>query len=49
MEQESYKTALARYDMVSMYMSSTAYAKFAQETFAREKTLVEKLGLAKPA
>lgn len=47
MEQESYKTALARYDMVPMYMSTAAYQKFAQETFAREKALVEKLGLAK--
>ena len=49
MDQDSYKTALARYDMVPMYMSSTGYTKFAQETFAREKALVEKLGLAKPA
>ena len=49
MEQDSYKTALARYDMVPMYMSSTGYTRFAQETFAREKVLVEKLGLAKPA
>ena len=48
MEQESYITALKRYDMVPMYMSSAAYLKFAQETFAREKALVEKLGLAKP-
>lgn len=47
MEQDSYKTALARYDMVPMYMSSAAYSKFAAETFAREKALVEKLGLAK--
>ena len=47
MELDSYKTALARYDMVPMYMSSTAYAKFAQDTFAREKALVTKLGLAK--
>jgi tripartite-type tricarboxylate transporter receptor subunit TctC len=47
MEQESYKTALARYDMVPIYMSSEGYAKFAQETFTREKALVEKLGLAK--
>ena len=46
MEQDSYKTALARYDMVPMYMSSVAYAKFASETFVREKALVEKLGLA---
>lgn len=48
MEHESYITALKRYDMVPMYMSSAAYLKFAQETFAREKALVEKLGLAKP-
>lgn len=47
MEQDSYKTALARYDMVPMHMSSAAYSKFAAETFAREKALVEKLGLAK--
>lgn len=49
MEQENYKTALARYDMVPIYMGSAAYTKFAQETFLREKALVEKLGLAKPA
>ena len=49
MEQESYKTALARYDMVPMYMSTAGYTKFAQDTFLREKALVEKLGLAKPA
>jgi hypothetical protein len=31
-----------------MYMSTAAqYQKFAQDTFAREKALVEKLGLAK--
>jgi tripartite-type tricarboxylate transporter receptor subunit TctC len=47
MEQDSYKTALARYDMVPMYMSSAGYSKFAQETFLREKALIEKLGLAK--
>ena len=49
MEQDAYKTALARYDMVPMYMSSAQYQKFAQDTFAREKALVEKLGLAKPS
>ena len=48
MEQESYRTALGRYDMVPMYMSTAAYQKFAQDTFTREKALVEKLGLAKP-
>ena len=48
MEQESYVTALKRYDMVPMYMSSAQYQKFAQDTFVKEKALVEKLGLAKP-
>ncbi len=47
MEQDAYKAALARYDMVPMYMGSAAYQKFAQDTFTREKALVEKLGLAK--
>ena len=47
MEEPSYVQALARYDMVPMYMSSAGYAKFAQETFLKEKALVEKLGLAK--
>ena len=46
MEQETYRTTLARYDMVPMYMSSAQYQKFAGDTFAREKALVEKLGLA---
>ncbi|MCF8211633.1 MAG: tripartite tricarboxylate transporter substrate binding protein [Rhodoferax sp.] len=48
MEQESYVTALARYDMVPMYMSTEGYQKFAQETYLRERALVEKLGLLKP-
>ena len=47
MEDPSYVAALARYDMVPMYMSSAGYSKFAQETFVKEKALVEKLGLAK--
>jgi tripartite-type tricarboxylate transporter receptor subunit TctC len=47
MEDPSYVQALARYDMLPIYMDSTQYTRFAQETFAREKALVEKLGLAK--
>ncbi len=47
MEQDSYKTALARYDMVPKYLSSTAYTQFAKDTFVKEKALVEKLGLLK--
>ncbi len=49
MEEPSYVAALARYDMLPMYMSSAAYTKFAQDTFATEKALVEKLGLVKPS
>lgn len=47
MEDPSYVQALARYDMVPMYMSPVQYTRFAQETFATEKALVEKLGLVK--
>ena len=49
MDMDSYKTALAKYDMQPMYMSSSAYLKFAQDTFKRERELVEKLGLLKAA
>ncbi len=48
MEEPSYVAALGRYDMLPIYMSSGDYAKFAQTTFAREKALIEKLGLSKP-
>ena len=47
MEQPHYLDALKRYDMVPIYMSSAQYKKFAQDTFAREKALIDKLGLAK--
>ena len=47
MEQTSYTNALAKYDMVPMYMSTAGYTRFAQETFVREKALIEKLGLLK--
>ena len=47
MDMDSYKTALAKYDMTPTYMSSVGYLKFAQETFKRERALVEKLGLLK--
>jgi tripartite-type tricarboxylate transporter receptor subunit TctC len=49
MEEQSYVQALAKYDMLPIYMGSAAYEKFAQDTFAREKALIEKLGLAKKA
>ena len=48
MEQPAYVEALQRYDMVPIYMSSAQYTRFAQDTFAREKALIEQLGLARP-
>jgi len=48
MDEPSYVQALAKYDMVPIYMGPAQYTKFAQETFATEKALVDKLGLAKP-
>lgn len=48
MEDPAYVQVLNRYDMLPNYMSSEDYARFAQDTFTREKALVEKLGLAKP-
>ncbi|GAC1355671.1 MAG: tripartite tricarboxylate transporter substrate binding protein [Variovorax sp.] len=47
MEEPSYVASLGRYDMLPNYMSSADYTKFAQDTFGREKALIEKLGLAK--
>jgi tripartite-type tricarboxylate transporter receptor subunit TctC len=47
MEDPSYVAALAKYDMLPIYMSSAQYTKFAQDTFTREKALIDKLGLAK--
>jgi tripartite-type tricarboxylate transporter receptor subunit TctC len=49
MEDPAYVQALNRYDMLPNYMSSAQYTRFAQETFNREKALIEKLGLTKPA
>ncbi|MES2184481.1 MAG: tripartite tricarboxylate transporter substrate binding protein [Pseudomonadota bacterium] len=48
MEDPAYVQALNRYDMLPNYMSSAQYTRFAQETFNREKALIEKLGLGKP-
>ncbi len=48
MEEKSYVDTLAKYDMLPVYMGTAQYQKFAEETFAREKALIEKLGLARP-
>jgi tripartite-type tricarboxylate transporter receptor subunit TctC len=49
MEEPSYVAALGRYDMLPNYMGTADYSRFAQETFLKEKALVEKLGLGKPS
>jgi tripartite-type tricarboxylate transporter receptor subunit TctC len=41
--------ALAKYDQQLMPMNPAQYTRFAEETFRREKALVDKLGLAKPS
>ncbi len=48
MESPTHVEALARYDQQLMPMNPQQYQRFAEETFRREKALVEKLGLAKP-
>jgi len=48
MEDPSYVATLAKYDMLPDYKSTADYTKFAQDTVAREKVVIEKLGLAKP-
>jgi tripartite-type tricarboxylate transporter receptor subunit TctC len=49
MEQPSHVEALAKYDQQLMPMNPTQYSRFAEETFKRERALVDKLGLAKPS
>ncbi len=46
MEEPSYVASLARYDMLPDYKSSAQYTQFAKDTVAREKVIIEKLGLA---
>jgi tripartite-type tricarboxylate transporter receptor subunit TctC len=48
MEMQNHRDILAKYDQELMYMSSAEYTKFAQETFLKEKAIIEKLGLNKP-
>ncbi len=49
MEMPSHVEVLAKYDQALMYMGPAQYTRFAEDTYKREKVLVEKLGLAKPA
>lgn len=48
MEDPSYIAALAKYDMLPDYKSSADYTQFAKDTVAREKVVIDKLGLSKP-
>ena len=48
MEEPSYVAALGRYDMLPDYKSTAQYTQFAQDTMAKEKAVIDRLGLAKP-
>ncbi|MEO5772322.1 MAG: tripartite tricarboxylate transporter substrate binding protein [Burkholderiaceae bacterium] len=49
MGEANHVDALAKYDQVLLPMNPAEYGRFAEETFRREKALVDKLGLAKPS
>ena len=49
MGEPNHVEALARYDQMLLPMNPAEYGRFAEETFRREKALVDKLGLAKPS
>ena len=48
MEMPNHVEVLAKYDQHLMPMNPAQYTRFAEETYRREKALVDKLGLAKP-
>jgi len=48
MAEANHVEALAKYDQQLMPMNPAQYTRFAEETFRRERVLVDKLGLAKP-
>lgn len=45
MEEPSYKEALVRFDMEPFYMGPEDYTKFAMQTIAEQRALIEELGL----
>jgi tripartite-type tricarboxylate transporter receptor subunit TctC len=49
MEAPAHVEALAKYDQQLMPMTPAQYTRFAEDTFRREKALVDKLGLARPS
>jgi tripartite-type tricarboxylate transporter receptor subunit TctC len=48
MEMPNHVEALARYDQQLLPMNPQEYSRFAEDTFKRERALVDRLGLAKP-
>ncbi len=48
MEMPNHVEVLNRFDQALMHMTPVQYTRFAEDTFRREKVLVDKLGLAKP-
>jgi tripartite-type tricarboxylate transporter receptor subunit TctC len=38
-----------KFDQSVIYMNTEEYTKFARDNFQKEKAIIEKLGLAKPA
>ena len=49
MEMPNHVEALGKFDQLLMHMNPQDYSKFAEDTFRREKALVDKLGLSKPS
>ena len=49
MEMPNHVDVLNRFDQALMPMTPVQYTRFAEDTFRREKVLIDKLGLAKPS
>jgi hypothetical protein len=45
MDDPVYQRTIERVEQENWYLNSADYARYAQETFAAEKTVVERLGL----
>ena len=46
MDDPKVQEMLERFDQPAIYMNSEDYTKFARKTFAEEKSLIERLGMA---
>ena len=47
MDDPIYQQTIERVEQENWYLSSADYARYAQETFAAEKSVIERLGLRK--